>query len=434
MDTKINEVNAAIIEQAVNRKVERYLTVSIRGEQIQLPVIRISLDNVILNYQNHRIKAQLNDLNINLQPEEAIGHDSQNTISDVLAKTAKFSDLKTELKFYGQLEPGIITRDGLLVNANTRAVALRQLKMEGERDDGILVAVLKDDLNPQEIIDIEISEQLFTSTHQDYTFTNNLLLFKEYLSRGNSPEQLAKQNGWIRRGKSKVETHMRLLGYIEELRSFKSPPIPYSEFDNNEEVFKNLDSDYMSLIETDLMAAEDLKHTRFLALLLGLSKDNVRILEEDTIFDLYNKKLSKEDPSREFLTNYITKVETDDNQEIETPDIKKVIEELVKKDDPDNDINSEYLDEGFDHLKDLLKTETDRLINDQRRTKSARGPFEIMRNVRNEIETAKVQILEKYDLMQNEKTKGNFKYELGKAISEITSLKNEYDKLEKNDK
>ena len=100
----------------------------------------------------------------------------------------------------GQEQPGLITQEGLLVNGNTRVAALRELNI-----DHVEVAVLTNNVTETDILDMEMSLQVTDLVHQDYTFTNELLLMKRFLDAGNSEKALAKKMGWMNRGIVKVK-------------------------------------------------------------------------------------------------------------------------------------------------------------------------------------------------------------------------------------
>ena len=122
--------------------------------------------------------------------EDPTSAKTQKVLADLLAATEKFSELKKELEEQGQIEAGLITRDGLLVNGNTRAAALLQLK-HIERAKGIRVAVLPEGIGEDDILDLEFHLQMVKLTHQDYPFTNELLAIRKYLDRDNTPKDLA---------------------------------------------------------------------------------------------------------------------------------------------------------------------------------------------------------------------------------------------------
>ena len=93
-----------------------------------LDVIDIGVDEVLLNPQSHRIRAQLQDdpewEQLGTSPHaEAVQRLVERHVRD--ARTAEeFSAPKDSLVREGRSDPGVMTHTGLLINANTRVVAL----------------------------------------------------------------------------------------------------------------------------------------------------------------------------------------------------------------------------------------------------------------------------------------------------------------------
>lgn len=92
-----------------------------------------------------------------------------------------FTELLESLREYDQTEPGLITRDGVLVNGNTRRAAL--LKMGGPQQP-IRVAVLPESCDWEDIRDVELSLQLRKEHRRDYSYINRLLAIDELVNQG----------------------------------------------------------------------------------------------------------------------------------------------------------------------------------------------------------------------------------------------------------
>ena len=145
-------INSAIKEHEQQNNAANY-TVEVRGEIKVLPIINLRTNCVTLNHNNNRLAAQLKDYpNASELMENPTSVETQKILAELLASTDKFSKLKRELEEQGQIDPGLITRDGLLVNGNTRAAALLQLS-HIERAKGIKVAVLPPGIGEDDILD-----------------------------------------------------------------------------------------------------------------------------------------------------------------------------------------------------------------------------------------------------------------------------------------
>ncbi len=146
-----------------------------KGTQQLCDVVRLRMDAVVLNHRSHRLQAQLashpgRDA-VQTAPTEAA---AQEILADLIRKDDTYEDLKANLAEEGQRQPGVVTRTGLLVNGNRRAVALGDLN-----NDYIRVAVLPPAATEREIAELELKLQMTREFKQNYTFTNQLLFVEE---------------------------------------------------------------------------------------------------------------------------------------------------------------------------------------------------------------------------------------------------------------
>jgi hypothetical protein len=290
-DARIDAIEKALAsyEQAPSKRTDE---IEFRGKKVLLPVVTLNPNVLLLNQNNARLNAQLVD---HPRREEVFRNPSsieaQEVLEELLRATDKYKDLKVQLESLSQQRPGLVTRDGLLINGNTRVVALREIGASG-----VDVAVLPSDANSEDLLEIEMSLQMTRLVHQDYTFTNELLLMDRYVKAGHSYKQLANKMGWMRGGEKKVETRLRILGTIEEVRDLSSTYLPYHVFDTKEEHLKDLDKEYQVLKSSgDIDAAESMKWSRIAAIFLGVNKDQVRAID-DQFFEEQVEKRIGEDP------------------------------------------------------------------------------------------------------------------------------------------
>lgn len=260
------------------REIRRW-DVEFRGESLPLEVIRINVTVPLLNHDNSRLRAQLKSHpegdTVLRSPRDS---DSQEIIAELLRRTDQYEKLCEQLKDKGQVEPGVITRDGMLVDGNTRLVALRDI---GET--GIDVALLPQRATDDDFLDVEASIQLRKLVHRDYTFTNQLLLVASLKDRFDSHDAIFKVLDWKRDGAKRLAEHDRRLAVVEEARELTGRS--YEFFDDKQELIKDMDNAYQALLHTDPEAAEKLKQNRIFALEIGLNKDEVRAIDEDFVFE-----------------------------------------------------------------------------------------------------------------------------------------------------
>jgi hypothetical protein len=276
------------IEAAVGALPEDAETLRIqwRGSILRLKIIRLQLSLALLNPDSHRIKAQLESDDEASGAIKADPHslESQEAISEVLRSTPGFEALKTDLEDKGQVDPGIVTRTGLLVNANTRAVALRELRV-----DYIEVAVLPPDATIGEIYALELSLQVAPDFKQEYTFTNELLFVDDLITKENKSEQevalslswaAGSKKGSIEKGIEKVRRYVRHLDLIREVQRISAGKIPLTFFDDALQALLELDRDYQALRDSHPIGANRLKKARILGLLVDLGYDRQRQVDE----------------------------------------------------------------------------------------------------------------------------------------------------------
>jgi hypothetical protein len=405
-----------------------------RGKRELLPVINLRTDQVILNHRNNRLTAQLLDLP---EGQELIENPhsvkTQEKLAELLASTEKFKDLKLELEHDGQKEPGLITRSGLLVNGNTRAAALLQLS-HLNKAKGIDVAVLPAGVVEDDIIELEMSLQMKRQTHQDYSFTNELLFMRKYLDRGKAEKELAATMGWIKRGEPKVRTHMRILDIIEATRNFSNnKSLSYEVFDRKKEHLADLDR----VIETmkndgNLTGAEQIKNSRILGILLNLSKDQVRIIDDKFISeDLFTKREAGGNSNLyHFLNKYKNNVNEPkddlsgllDEEPVYKIDSSRLLKSFLSN--PDNvneygDLNDDLSGDFYELQKEMSEIARGKIDRKVQETQ-AQKMHTIIRSITDNIINVRDRVPE--ELNDKLFKKDQFEYELNKAKKELENL------------
>jgi len=259
-------------EQSADRLTER---VHYRGQQKNLPVVRVALDATVLNHRSHRIQAELESHEkhdaIFENPEAA---ESQQEIAELLRRTPGFTDLKANLNEEGQRDPGVITHTGLLVNANTRAVALDDLN-----EQYLEVAVLPTDASDSDIDDVELSLQMARDLRQDYSFTNQLRFIHDlHEKQGYTLEQIARFTNYaasdapkdLPKGVRRVAQELRLLSMIRDIQKMSNPSLPLTFFEDRRQLLLDIDGKYESGKKKDHQEALRVRDTQ----LLGLFTEN----------------------------------------------------------------------------------------------------------------------------------------------------------------
>lgn len=429
MDTQDRVV---AIERALTdydaQKLNRTETIEYRGKQLSLPVVRVSPALPLLNHDNSRLAAQLKTHAkqeiVETLPTSA---EAQEVLSELLSQTDKFADLRDEIKQVGQINPGIITRQGVLVNGNTRLVAARMVGAEG-----FDVAVLPLDATSEDCFEIEMSLQLRKLTHQDYSLTNRLLLVARYMERGgHSEDELIKRMNWLRGGKKKLAQHQRMLSLVEEIREASAVPLSYRFFDDKEQMLKDLDQKFESLSGESFQDAQNMKWMRIMGMVLGANKDQVRAIDEDFMVDSLEQRIAGNNAGS-FLDKF-ERIKSDDplddlfdepNSEPEPQvDFRAAVAEILTEAiEPSGSLNEERL-EDFHELKKQIRAGADALIDQEKQTQMRMEPSERLSEARIRIEDVSARLSELFRDPSFDRRK--FEFEAKKAQKAISQLNEE---------
>ncbi|MFJ7771460.1 hypothetical protein ACIQ1J_24435 [Streptomyces sp. NPDC097107] len=287
---------AAEFSELISKKVEEVktsggtretVTVDWNGQQAHVEVVDLPLSSLFFNPSTHRIRAQRShdaerDAALDKDPWSA---ESQDYLGFLLkadpentnVRDKDFDVLKDSLDQFGQNDPGLVTRHGVLVNGNTRAAALRELGAQSMR-----VGVLPASFTWADINAVELSLQLRKDHRRDYSYINRLIAMEEQAALGRTPEQIAKDF------RIQVRTYHQerwILSTIRELnersRTGGGNGLRLVDWEGAQERLKELHRLYVKLETVDRDQAEVLKELRLAAILLDFSKTDVRHINED---------------------------------------------------------------------------------------------------------------------------------------------------------
>ncbi|MEV1067327.1 hypothetical protein [Streptomyces sp. NPDC050263] len=261
-------------------------TVEWNGQQIHVDVIDLPLSGLYLNPGTHRIRAQRShhpdqDRNLDKDPFGEVG---QVYLAGLLKarpsnpdlRDPDFDKLKEDLSQFGQNDPGLVTHHGVLVNGNTRAVALRELGKQSMR-----VGVLPPSFTQADIDAVELALQLRQDQRRDYSYINRLLAMEEQATLGRTPEQIAKE---FRIRTATYHQERWILSVIKELNDRSASgggvALRLVDWEGAQERLKELQRLYVKLESLDRDQAEILKEWRLAAILLDFSKTDVRHIDE----------------------------------------------------------------------------------------------------------------------------------------------------------
>lgn len=284
-----------------------------RSDDVSWPVVKVPVADVLLNHRSHRIQAQLRSLGETGKVIEDDPHseEAQAKIADIIRRTKGYDTVKATILRDQQQDPGTITHEGVLVNANTRAVVLRELCAELGHDEAkkfeyIKVQVLPADATEAEIVQLELSYQMRPNVQQDYTFTNRLLFIRDLLSAGWTPEDIGLEmfrsyDPAVARDRADaardIEIEDRLRQMIEELVISSGGALGWPDFDTERQNMLDIDASYQALAaKRGADAARRVRQAKLAAVLAGLDYRRVRQIDE-TYLDDYVLPAMEEEPN-----------------------------------------------------------------------------------------------------------------------------------------
>ncbi|MBH1934542.1 hypothetical protein I5Q34_09620 [Streptomyces sp. AV19] len=262
------------------------VTIDWNGTLTPVEVIELPLSGLYYNPGTHRIRAQrshdpVRDEAIDKDPWSAESQDYlefllQGDPANPDRRDRDFDKLKESLQQFGQNDPGLVTHQGVIINANTRAAALRELGKQSMR-----VGVLPESFTWADINAVELSLQLRKDHRRDYSYINRLLAMEEQASLGHTPESIAKE---FRIRPTTYHQERWILSTIRELidrsKSGGGVALRLVDFEDDQEKLKELHRLYEKLERVDRDQAEVLKEWRLAAILLDFAKTDIRHIDE----------------------------------------------------------------------------------------------------------------------------------------------------------
>jgi len=183
----------------------RIQRIEIEGKLEELPIYRLPIKLLVFNVENGRFAADLNNLELKFKRGlDARNAEDAKEIEQILFdKSAHDTKLfYDDLKRRGQVEPGVITAAGVVINANRRMAILSKLhKDTGEDKYAYLdVSILPRSISDAEIYKIEARLQYAKDFKQGFGAVNELLKIRDglkYMSKEQLCALLARTEKYI---------------------------------------------------------------------------------------------------------------------------------------------------------------------------------------------------------------------------------------------
>jgi hypothetical protein len=287
------------LEQALKERGAK-VTVDWRGEQKHLDVISMPVALLYFNPDTHRVRAQrtLDPARDKALDEDPWSTESQEYLRYLLTRRPSnpnqldpdYTALMDELDVFQQKEPGIITREGILVDGNTRRAALLEL---GVKD--IRVGVLPPDTSRGDVNRVELALQLRRDKRREYSYINRLMAIEEQLAEGRRDDDIAREfNIKITTLHKDRWVYQLIRDAIERSTTDSGAALRLVDFEDQQEKLRELHRDYEKLAKTDPDAAAQLRESRLAMVVLNYSKTSLRLAEADFHDRYLNSRLPDE--------------------------------------------------------------------------------------------------------------------------------------------
>ena len=287
-----NRLDALHSEKGVKESVQ----VEWRGTPKSLPVISMPLSLLYYNPDTHRIRAQrdYNQAGNDAITNDPWGNEAQQYLNYLLSAAPNdpskvdpaFEKLRDDLETHGQKDAGIITPSGILINGNSRCAALREGNATQMR-----VAVLPIDWSWPDVSAVELELQMRKDYRRDYSFVNTLLALDEAISDVGSETAMKA----FRMQKTTFNRSVWILQTMRELVDRSQTPdgatLNHRDFENDQGKLEELYRTYTATAKSDPAAADLLRESRLIGLLLDKSKTDMRLVTDRFLADHLEKGL-----------------------------------------------------------------------------------------------------------------------------------------------
>lgn len=260
----------------------------------ELPAVEVETKWVRFSTLNHRTRAEQDRITKvsgrdDLFTADPLGDEAQAQQYEILRGQDGFEGLKADVRDRGQQEPAIITADGILINGNRRAAALRSLLDENYLNARyIRCLVLPENATVAEIVDLEAELQIARDFKQDYSWVNEALLIQELYDReGKNFENVAKR---MHRKVSDVREMYEKIQQVQQLVALSQGTRHLVDFSDHESAFDELAKHIRNKSPKE---QDDVRAVYFLGTLAGTQYRTLRHLRRPDAADLVRHEIEK---------------------------------------------------------------------------------------------------------------------------------------------
>ena len=215
MDAKLREES---LDELKKKKSYSYKEMTYKNKTQRLEVYEIPVEYLVFNQYNGRIGTFVKTYEKQYGPIDSSTPDGENIIVDFLWNSKKNRNLETynDIKEKGQLEYGIVTKDGVVIDGNRRCMILKKIASDFNTTPTYFKAVILDDTlddNPKEIRKLETIYQMGVDEKVDYNAIEKYLKCQDLFIEGFTHNEIGKMMG---ENGSKIKEYLEILELMED--------------------------------------------------------------------------------------------------------------------------------------------------------------------------------------------------------------------------
>lgn len=295
MNPVIDQERAGFLALRAQKANNQLLPQWVRPEK-ELPVVTLPIEWVRFSTLNHRTRAEQDreirtSGNTVLFTGDPLGDQAQAIQLKILSDQGGFDDLKRDLEERGQQEPAVVTAEGILINGNRRAAALRRLWLDNHVESAryIRAFVLPADAAKDELIDLETELQISKDYREEYSWVNEALLIEEIFESSN--KNWAKVAKRMRLEKDEVQEQYEKLQQLHQLVALSNGQKFHADFVGNNSAFREL---AIHVRGKSPQEAASVRSVYFLGTLAGTNYRDLRHLRRSDAVEFVREEFSND--------------------------------------------------------------------------------------------------------------------------------------------
>lgn len=215
MDTKLREER---LDELKKKNSYSYKEMTYKNQTQRLEVYEIPVEYLVFNQHNGRIGTFVRTHEKQYGPIDSSTPEGEKIIVDFLwnSKKERNKDTLKDIEEKGQLEYGIVTKDGVVIDGNRRCMILKMISEKNKTAPTYFKAVILDDTldsNPKEIRKLETIYQMGVDEKVDYNAIEKYLKCQDLSRAGFTLDEIGKMMG---EEKSKIKEYLNILELMED--------------------------------------------------------------------------------------------------------------------------------------------------------------------------------------------------------------------------